>query len=658
MVHATSPRIRAEDICDLPIVGGVAIDAAGERVAYVVTTMDLQRDAYVGSIRLVDVRGGTARTLTHGVARDMQPRWSPDGTRIAFISDRGERRQVWLIDPTGGDPYPAPEVEGDVSAAVFSPDGRRLAVIATPDSLRREAAVRGWRRIDRIRYRADGAGYLDDRPRLWIMDLTSGDVRAVTDGSGWVAAPAWSPDGARIAFAGEHRPDADSLWHTELWIADLAQSSAAPRKLLSFGGAIETPAWFPDGSRLAFVGFEEPEGYALSPLRPFVVGADGKGARALANADGFVCGNHVLNDLEATSLLGAPAIDATDGSLLVLASRRASAGVYRIATDGSASRLTPDAMSITEFAVAPSAIAACASTTGMPPEVYACSCSGEGWRRVTHDTRAWSADKGLVEAERFTVSARSGPIDTWLMRSAADGSQSKRHAAVVEIHGGPHFAYGESFFFEFQLLNAHGIYVVFCNPRGSQSYGTAFAHGLHGYWATPAFDDCMDALDAAIARGGIDTARLGVAGGSYGGYLTAWTVAHSDRFRAAIAMRPASNLASLWGTSEVGRMLESELGCRPLDDDAIYRRCSPLTFADAIRTPLLLLHAENDYRCPIEQSEQLFTALKRRGATVELMRFANADHGLSRAGPPRLRVARLQAIVRWFAERLTEASAG
>jgi dipeptidyl aminopeptidase/acylaminoacyl peptidase len=378
-----------------------------------------------------------------------------------------------------------------------------------------------------------------------------------------------------------------------------------------------------------------------------VANADGTGVRCLTESSDWVCGNHVLNDLEASPTVAAP-VWCEDDTILTLGTSRGCVGIYKVTTDGAMSVLTGRTLTISEFAVAGKALAFCASNTALPPELYVAGSDGSDPRRITFETASWCDDKQLRVAERFQVAGRSGPLDGWRMRANA----SDAHPAILEIHGGPHAAYGDAFFLEFQLLAAAGFDVVFCNPRGSQGYGDAFARGLTKDWADPAFDDCMDVLDDAIGRGGIDVARLGVAGGSYGGYLTAWTVGHTDRFKAAIAMRPAINLESLWGTSEVGRMLEHELGCRPLDGGDLYRRCSPLTYADAIRTPLLLIHAEHDFRCPIEQSEQLFTALKTRGAHVEFLRFADSDHGLSRSGRPRLRVARLTAIVDWFVRHL------
>jgi dipeptidyl aminopeptidase/acylaminoacyl peptidase len=637
-----SPRtIVPEDLFTLPLVHGAVLSDDARRVAYVVTTMNAEDDAYVGSIRVADVAGGAMRVYTRQSARDAQPRFSPDGRRLLFLSDRGDRRQVWFIDLDGGEPYPAPAVPGDVSSASFSPDGTRIAVVATPDSHRREIARRGWRRIDRIRYRADGAGYLDDFPQLWVIDLSSGKTRALTDGSGNVGPAAWSADGTRLAFAAEHRAGADSLWHTELWTVE-PDASDRPTRLCSLRGAIECPVWSPDGERIAFVGHDDPA-YSLGSLRLQTVARDGSDLVCVTPGEQWYCGNAVLNDLEASGTAIPPAY-VDDGGFLVAATVRGSAGVHRVSGDGSSSRLTPASHSVSEWSARGDIVACCASQTGAPPEIFIARTDGAPWRQLTSETDLWRAGKCLRGAARFAATGASGDVDGWRLRADGDAPRP----CILQIHGGPHAAYGEAFFFEFQLLAAAGYDVVFANPRGSQGYGDAWNRAIVGDWAAPAYDDCTAALDAAIAAGGIDAARLGVAGGSYGGYLTAWTLTRTNRFAAAIAMRPATNLSTLWGTSEVGRMLEDELGARPLDEDDLYRHNSPLFSAAKIETPLLLIHAPNDFRCPIEQSEQMFTALARRGAAVEFLRFTDGDHGLSRSGPPRLRAARLTAILEWF----------
>ena len=640
--------MKGADLFTLPIVNGVAVSPDGKRAAYAALTADLNEDRYRSAIRIVGLGGGNARPLTRGVARDAQPRWSPDGERLLFLSDREDRRQVWIVDVAGGEPEPAPEVPGNVSAASFSPDGRMIAAVAVDDVNRKEILARGWRRIDRLRYRADGFGYLDDDPRIWLIDLAAGTARRLPHAAGHVGAPAWSPDGAEMAYAAEHRRDADSLWHTELWRAP-TRGDGAPRRIAGLRGAIECPAWSPDGTRIAFAGHDDPA-YSLGSLRLYEVGADGNGLRCV-NPDGPYCGNATLNDLEASAAV-APPVWLDDG-WLALGTDRGVTGVFHVTSDGGARRVTPAEHGVTEFSTAGRTLVVCASTSSTPPELHACDVSGANLRRLTHDTAAWCAGRRLRAAERFAVTGPGGPIDAWRMRAADGPAPDERRPCVLQIHGGPHFAYGETFFFEFQLLADAGFDVVFCNPRGSQGYGDAFLRSIVDDWAAPAFDDCMAALDTAIAAGGIDAQRLGVAGGSYGGYLTTWSIGHTRRFKAAVAMRPATNLATLWGTSEVGRMLDDELSSTPASDPERYRLQSPLTFAADIATPLLLIHAEHDARCPVEQSEQLFAALKQRGACVEFLRFTEGDHGLARAGPPRLRAAHHDAIVDWFARHAT-----
>ena len=434
------------------------------------------------------------------------------------------------------------------------------------------------------------------------------------------------------------------LWHHELWIAD-ARNDFQRTCILRMHGALEMPAWSPDGMTLAFIGLEAAAGAAgLKNLRLFSVRADGTGLRCWTEREEWNASNAVLTDTGMAGNLAAPIWLGAD-TIAVLGTRRGCAQVFAVPATGAAQALTSQTHSAVEFACATPRNGVMTATDGAtPPEVYAWS-GGEALRPLTRETTQWCAAAGVRKPVRFQVTGPGGTIDSWYLRSA-DGD--RRRPAILQIHGGPHFSYGEAFLFEFQLLAAHGFDVVYCNPRGSQGYGEAFAGAIVGDWATPAFVDCMAVLDAALATQPIDPRRLGVAGGSYGGYLTAWTVGHTGRFAAAIAMRPATNLTSLWGTSEVGRMLDDELGGRPADIPDVYRRCSPLTYADAITTPLLITHAENDFRCPIEQAEQLFTALRTRGRTVELLRFLNADHGMSRTGLPNARVARLHAIVEWF----------
>ncbi len=639
--------LRPEALYSLPIVSGCALHPSRSSVAFVVTTMDEASNSYRGSLRTVDLASAEMRRLTQGSARDGAPQWSADGIALLFLSDRSGSTQLWRVDAAGGEPFALPAVPGNVSEFAVAPGGAHVAVVATPTTGREEVERRGWRRITRLRYRADGPGFFDDVPQIWLIDLADGTARALTDGTGQVGSIAWDPTGETIVFSGEHDVNADSLWRRELWTASAAHDWQ-PRRVVQFGSAIDAPSWSPDGTHIAFCGSQAPRAAGgLHNLRLFVVDREGRIVQCLTEEVEWTCGNFVLSDVAAAGGIARP-VWASPDEIAVLASSRGAAQVVMVSGRSNAA-MTPVTASVTDFAVLDSrSVVYCASSISEPPEMYL--ARGSEVVRLTHESDAWCAAIDVAPTTPFRVKGAAGDIDAWHL----EGRGPAPRPCVLQIHGGPHFAYGNAYVFEFVLLAASGFDVVYCNPRGSQTYGEGFAAAIKGDWGQPAFDDCMAVLDAALTRFPIAALRLGVAGGSYGGYLTGFAIGHTTRFAAAVAMRPASNLVSLWGTSEVGRMLAEDFGGRPFDVPAVYARDSVLTYADAIETPLLIINSENDYRTPAEQSEQLFTALRERGATVEMLRFIKCDHNLSRNGPPKQRVARLAAIVEWFERFLGE----
>jgi dipeptidyl aminopeptidase/acylaminoacyl peptidase len=244
-------------------------------------------------------------------------------------------------------------------------------------------------------------------------------------------------------------------------------------------------------------------------------------------------------------------------------------------------------------------------------------------------------------------------IQGWLMKPVGY-VEGQRYPTVLEIHGGPHGMYGNAYFHEFQVLAAAGYAVVYCNPRGSQGYGQEFVRYTHGRWGEKDLPDVMAAVDHAIAQGVADPDRLGVTGGSYGGFMTNWVIGHSDRFKAAVTQRCVSNMLSFYGTSDIGSTFgDYEVGAGfAWDNPEEYLRMSPITYVQNMRTPLRIIHSEQDYRCPIEQAEQLYVALKMLDREVDFVRFPNENHNLSRSGKPKHRVERLNYIVGWFQEHL------
>jgi dipeptidyl aminopeptidase/acylaminoacyl peptidase len=628
---------------DLPIVGPFSAHPAQSQIVYVVTRLHEESNSYKACLKTLDTRTGATTVLTDGNARDQLPQWSVRGDAIFFTSDRSGGSQLWQVSATGGEATALPQLAGHVSEFALSPDGSRIAAVVTPTQGREAVERQGWRRITRIRYRADGPGYFDDLPRIYVLELATGSIAQITDGSGFVAGVTWSPDGTSLAYCADHGEDYDALWRRELWTVALREGEK-PRRVLTLPIAIEAPAWSPDGKRIAFCGVAEPGGSGGGRnLRAFVADQSGNALTCWTAHEEWTCGNFVLTDVGAAGSLLAPVwLDAE--TLLVQGSDRGAARVFRVRSGARAQALTPENVSVSHFALLADALICCASDPVTPPELHV-QAAHEGLRRLTRETQAWCAAMPSVGPRHDIVRTKDGTnIDAWHYLGV--GASPK--PCLLAIHGGPHFAYGYAFVYHFIELAAAGFDVVLCNPRGSQSYGEAFAQAIFGDWARPAYDDCMAALDSAIARGGIDATRLGVTGGSYGGYLTIWTIAHTNRFAAAAALRPATSLQSLWGTSEVGRMLAEDFGGGPDEVPDVYERDSPLTHAAAIRTPLLVIYGGQDYRTPAEQSEQLLTALLKRGATVEGLYFPGADHNLSRLGPPRQRVAHEAAILEWF----------
>ncbi|MBV8365606.1 MAG: S9 family peptidase [Candidatus Eremiobacteraeota bacterium] len=641
-------QLTPEHLYTLPVVSGCALDRSARRVAYLRTTVAEAANAYRGSIRVYDLETAATTPFTHATARDTSPQWSADGSKLFFLSDRSGSMQLWCIELAGGDAYLLRALDGSVTDYAPSPDGRHVAAIVVPALGKNEVDARGWRRITRQRYRADGIGYHDSYPQIWLIDLQEGTTRALTDANGFVAAPSWSSDGAWLAYAADHGADADGVALRELWV-HAVHGQSGPRKLLTLRGAVQTPAWSPDAQRIAFIGSDDLRGgYGMLNQRLFAVAPDVGEPICLTPSEEWTCGDLTITDTGAAGTPFAPRF-MQGGDIALLGTQNGATRIFIVARDLRIRTATPSSMSVSTFACGNAGSFVCCASGGViPPELYEISASGVP-RRLTTETKQWCDAAELHEPVRLSVETPSGTIDAWHI--AADVRTPR--PCVVQIHGGPHFAYGEAFFFEFQLLAAHGYDVLYCNPRGSQGYGEAFAAAIVGKWGGPALADCIAALDALVTQGGTDERRIGIAGGSYGGYLTAWAIGHSKRFAAAVAMRAAVNLESLWGTSEVGRFLDVELGGTPAQVPDVYRRNSPLTYANEITTPLLLIHGERDFRCPIEQAEQLFSALYQQNKKVEFMRFTEADHGLSRTGPPRQRAARLHAILDWFDRYLT-----
>ena len=643
--------IDSADLFRIQLVSDPQVSPDGLQTAYTVTELDEKENRYRAAIWLVPLAGGEPRRLTSGKHRDGQPRWSPDGTRLAFTSDRKQdddlKGQIWTIDVAGGEPTRLTSLADGVEEFVWSPDGRSIAAVSkvrfgehNPDS--------DVRVIRTPRYRYDGEGFLDDKYRqVFIIDASTGDARQITDGAFEHQHPAWSPTGHEIAFDSNREPGWEMSPYRDIYAVRVAGTSI--RRVTDGSGKWASPTWSPDGTTLAFYGTRRVmSDSARNEL--FTVPAGGGSPVSLTDHIDRNLRDGATADL--VTFPGRPPLWDADGSAVSLVfSEQGQVHLARIAIpDGEMRELTSGRRRVGAIALVPrGGYVYMANTATTPPEIFSCDEDGRNERQITRHNADWLDEVELCEPEPFWVESPDGrKVHGWIIKPIgfADGTT---YPMVLEIHGGPFGMYGESMMHEFQLLAARGYVVLATNPRGSTGYGDDWAGQLFRAWGKHDFPDVMAAVDWAVAQGYVDEARMGVTGGSYGGFMTNWVISHTNRFAAAVTGRCVSNMYSTFGTDDIFfASAEQTIGALPWEEPDIYWELSPITYVDQIETPLLIEHQENDHRCPIEQAEQLYTALKRRGKTVEMVRFPDESHGMSRTGQPKHRIERLRYITEWF----------
>ncbi len=675
----TTRRIAAEDLLALRWINGVALSPDGRTVAYSQEIVAQRSGAengpsheYHAHLHLVETRGTPPRQFTSGEHRDRQPVWSPDGERLLFVSDRGPApkagaarpRHLWVIPLAGGEAVRITQEDHGPSEAVWSPDGTQIAFTGKPPV--KEKPASDVKVITRMKHKADGEGFWDNRYKhIFIVPSGGGPARHVTDGEFDHREPAWSPDGTRLAFVANRSEDADYTNTADIWTISL--STGESRRLTRGVGPVLMPAWSPDGATIAYLGHEN-ACMGASNTMLWVVAADGSDEpRCLTRHFDRTLAHHIITDMRAHPHAGQPVwspdgrfifVMVAEGGTTQLAAVEVATGAVGLMTTGSREIYGES------YDAACRRVALAISDPATPGDVWVAEVEGlaEGQpgipasreRRLTAANKALLDQVALSRPERFAYRGSDDwTIEGWVFPPVGL-EPGRRYPAILTIHGGPHGAYGEAFFHEFQMLASLGYAVILTNPRGSQGYGQVFTSATKHDWGGEDYADIMAGLDAALARFPyMDPDRLGVQGGSYGGYMTNWVIGHTGRFKAAVTMRSISNCLSQWGMSDLAYFKGYwEFPGEPWDSPLFYWERSPLAYVKNITTPLLILHSENDLRCPIGEGEQLFAALKKLGREVVFARFPNESHDLSRNGQPQHRLERLRLIADWFTKHI------
>lgn len=682
---------RPDDLYRLRVPYDPRLSPDGRLVAFTVRAVAPGRDAYRESIWAVSVDGsGDARRLTLGARTDRHARFSPDGRTLAFLSDRRlyveeepgrpadpkdreDCHQVHLLPLDGGEARRLTDLPRGVETFAWSPDGRMLAILTSSvgatlaeETRRRrrlpppgpgQPPLSDYRYLDRLDYQSNGIGFTDDRvAHLWLVDVATGAARPLVVGRTAEASPAWSPDGTRIAFTANRRRDADVAFRSGVYVVEVASGTVTT--VAGGGDALFTePTWLPDGSAIVALGDRFPRGgYRTGIWRFAADGSDngpGGGADLLVSRD-LQPGASMNSDV---TISEGPrlAVSADGRHVLFTAPVAGSYELWRapIAGDAEPDRLTQDRHALTGWDVRAvdhhDVVVAVRSTAVAFAELAAFEVgpagSAAGPRMLTRLNDEPATEIAWVAPVERRWASDGREIQGWLL-PAGDGARP----LALEIHGGPHTLYGWSPMLEWQVLAGAGISVLASNPRGSEGYGEAFNRANLGDWGDGPMADVLAGVDQAIADGLADPARLGVTGGSYGGYLTNWIIGKSDRFRAAITCRSVADMRLLFLTGDIsnGEWAFTEFGRRPWEDPDYFDAISPLSLAPNMRTPLLIQHAEHDIRTTVAQAEALFTVLRSHGRPVRFMRVPEESHELTRSGTPFRRVENLVQVRDWL----------
>ncbi|HKU69145.1 MAG TPA: S9 family peptidase [Candidatus Baltobacteraceae bacterium] len=670
--HAAQRPVSAEDLYKLVFVGNPQISPDGTRVVFEARRMNGPKDRYETDLYLVRTDGRGLTRITHS-GHDSGPAWSPDSRTIAFTrgpQKKGEQSQIYTYTPATGTLKQLTHVKDGASSPVYSHGGKRIAFTvvthvaphaayadfkAAGFKPRKEQRRSDIRIIRHLFFETNGAGYTyEDFPHIWVMNADGSGARAITSGTRFGEGnPAWSPDDKTIAF--------NSLRYFPVSggpsdVYTIASTGGAMHKLPSSDPANYLLGYDRAGHVWYFsAGVADPAQFAaLMRTAP-------GGARQIVAKNATQFGDSVLADMGEPGGLCGPQFAPGDAFALMNIEQPGYSALVRLnpqtgmvtklTTHGEAAECTMDAHG--RYA------AYTLSDFTHPREVYVLDLATGKSKRVTGLNDAYLAGVQLSQPREFTVNDDAGfPVQAWFMPAVGPKAHGKR-PTILDIHGGPQTQFGQTFFHEFQYLAGQGYNVVFSDPRGSTGHGYAFEAALNAHWGEAMFDDVQRVMDRAARFPGVDANRLGVSGGSYGGYATLWVISHTGRYKAAIAERAVSNLsteqldADFAGANGFGAY-DTKYGFGPFwDPKSLNYAESPLTFVENVHTPLLILHSDEDTRTPIGQTIQEFTALKILGRTVEYVDVPGENHDLSRTGAPLHRVERLHILNDWLGKYLS-----
>jgi dipeptidyl aminopeptidase/acylaminoacyl peptidase len=659
------------DLYNFQWIANAQISPDGAKVVYTLVKTTPKHDNYETSLWIIPSAGGPARQLTSG-SHDAQARWSPDGKLVAFVRSvekdgKPQPAQIYLLSMDGGEARPVTDMPKGAGEPIWSTNGRMIAfssnTLAKDFEKKKDAPEESdVRVITSAKYRMNGGGYPEpDRTNhIWVVEVpqTPGSpqkAKQITSGEYSESDITWSRDASKIYFTSNRVKESDfKAPDSDIYV--VSANGGGITKVASIDGPIHALSLSPDGAKIAFIGDINSDGgpgRSFSEPDLFVTGTEaGSTPKNLTATYDFDIGSGVGGDQSPPRGGGrSNPYWSPDGRTIIVASaEEGRVNLKRVdAESGKVSALTDSNFDLFSYHATPdgSKVAVLISTPTNIGDLFILDGKSGHSQQITHINGELFAQLNLTEPEMIWYKSFDGRrIQAWVQRPP-DFQAGKKYPMILDIHGGPHSAYGYTFDHEFQWMAAKGYVVLYPNPRGSTSYGQEFGNIIQYHYPGDDFKDLMAGVDDLIARGWVDGDRLGVTGGSGGGVLTNWAIGHTDRFKAAASQRSIADWAGWWYGADM--IAPSWFRGAPWEWEADFKERSPITYVNKVTTPLMLIEGESDFRTPPAYGgEQMFRALKYLNKTAVMVRFPGETHELSRSGKPVHRVERLDHIVAWF----------
>lgn len=646
-----------EDLLKFRWLDELTLSPDGTQVAYTIRNPHAETNGYFTHLYIRDLNAATARRLTSGMTTASSLAWSKDGTQIAFSfqNEAGASVRVLTLATGAERAYPLEGV--GMSGLDWSPDGTKLAGVRwtamrhpQDQSPKNGIPKPTIRVVRRLRYKQDGVGWVHDRfAQIWVLELESGDFVQVTQSECDYGSPKWSQSGTKLAFVGTSREQNIPLGYGQIFTTEFP--NGAPQLLLpDWQGSAVSPVWGEDDRFIAFAGHNEPPPVNRRNFwQPYLADVAAGTAKKLGEDIDEEVGNYAVAD-QRKSLSNVTIKWAFgDAWIYFLMAEQGATNLYRINTAGDYEKIVSgDSVTFEYSPAVGGTVAYGQADPSNPGELYVWQ---EGESRRLTDLNPWLRDHHLSKPESYWYDGVDGAkVHAWLMKPV-NFEEGKRYPTIVYVHCS---MFSWDFSHEFHSYTNAGFAVAYFNQRGTTAgYGQAWTHASEGDQGGKDFDEIMLGVDDLITRPFIDVKRLGVTGGSCGGFITNWAIGHTDRFAAAVTQRSIVNQTSFFGTSDIGpECTEGEIGTNAWKDLEATWRQSPIAYAANVNTPLLILHADEDYRCALEQAEEMFAVLRWLGKEVEMVIFEGENHGLTRGGKPGNRIEHQRRILGWFQKHM------